>query len=107
VQDWFKDAQSKFRVRSAVETVLDANLPKSYDRAVFTEKCNGVFDLMLNYASQGLNGLRRRFRLGPCGAVSDSYGGRGATWRVRSRDPVARSDPTHHEPRLTHGGAID
>ena len=54
VQDWFKDAQSKIRVRSAVETVLDANLPKSYDRAVFTEKCNGVFDLMLNYASQGL-----------------------------------------------------
>jgi type I restriction enzyme R subunit len=54
VQDWFKDAQSKIRVRSAVESVLDANLPKSYDRAVFTEKCNGVFDLMLNYANQGL-----------------------------------------------------
>jgi type I restriction enzyme, R subunit len=54
VQDWFKDVQSKIRVRSVVESVLDANLPKSYDRAVFTEKCNGVFDLMLNYASQGL-----------------------------------------------------
>jgi type I restriction enzyme, R subunit len=54
VQDWFKDAQSKSRVRSAVESVLDAHLPKSYDRAVFTEKCNSVFDLMLNYASQGL-----------------------------------------------------
>jgi len=54
VQDWFKDAQSKSRVRSAVESVLDAHLPKSYDRAVFTEKCHNVFDLMLNYASQGL-----------------------------------------------------
>ena len=54
VTDWFKDVQSKSRVRSAVESVLDVHLPKSYDRAVFTEKCNGVFDLMLNYASQGL-----------------------------------------------------
>jgi type I restriction enzyme R subunit len=54
VQDWFKDVQSKSRVRSAVESVLDTHLPKSYDRAVFTEKCNNVFDLMLNYASQGL-----------------------------------------------------
>jgi hypothetical protein len=31
-----------------------ANLPRSDDRAVFTEKCNGVFDLMLDYASQKL-----------------------------------------------------
>ena len=42
------------RVRSAVETVLNTHLPESYDRVVFTEKCNNVFDLMLNYASQGL-----------------------------------------------------
>lgn len=42
------------RVRSAVESILDAHLPKSYDRAVFTEKCNNVFESMLNYASQGL-----------------------------------------------------
>jgi type I restriction enzyme, R subunit len=54
VQDWFKDSQSRSRVRSAVESVLHAQLPESYDRAVFTEKCNNIFDLMLNYASQGL-----------------------------------------------------
>jgi type I restriction enzyme R subunit len=54
VQDWFKDVQSKSRVRSTVESVLDSHLPKSYDRIVFTEKCNNVFDLMVNYASQGL-----------------------------------------------------
>ena len=54
VQDWFKDGQSKLRVRSAVETVLNTHLPESYDRVVFTEKCNNVFDLMLNQASQGL-----------------------------------------------------
>lgn len=54
VTDWFKDAQSKGRVRSAVESVLDEHLPKSYERIVFTEKCNNVFDLMVNYASQGV-----------------------------------------------------
>ena len=54
VQDWFKDGQSKLRVRSAVETVLNTHLPESYDRVVLTEKCNKVFDLMLNQASQGL-----------------------------------------------------
>ena len=54
VQDWFKDAQSRGRVRSAVESVLDRELPESYDRVLFTEKCNNVFDIMLNYATQGL-----------------------------------------------------
>ncbi len=32
VQDWFKDVQSRGRVRSAVESVLDRELPESYDR---------------------------------------------------------------------------
>lgn len=54
VQDWFKDSQSKGRVRSAVEDVLHTNLPDSYDRAVFAEKCDNVFETMLNYASQGV-----------------------------------------------------
>jgi len=54
IQDWFKDAQSRTRVRSAVETVLDDKLSETYDRAVFTEKCNQVFDAMLGYASQGV-----------------------------------------------------
>ena len=54
VQDWFRDSQSKGRVRSAVEDVLHTNLPDSYDRAVFAEKCNNVFETMLNYASQGV-----------------------------------------------------
>jgi type I restriction enzyme, R subunit len=53
IQDWFKDGQSRTRVRSAVEAVLDHTLPDTYDRALFTEKCNIVFETMLNYASQG------------------------------------------------------
>jgi type I site-specific restriction-modification system R (restriction) subunit len=54
VQDWFKDTQSRGRVRSTVEAVLHDELPESYDRTVFTEKCNNVLDLMTDYASKGL-----------------------------------------------------
>ncbi len=53
VQDWYKDTQTKERVRSAVAEVLDKNLPKTYDRALFSEKCDNVYHLMLDYASHG------------------------------------------------------
>lgn len=53
VQDWFKDSQTQRSVRSAVEQVLDSNLPDSYDRVTFKEKCDNVFELVLDYASQG------------------------------------------------------
>jgi type I restriction enzyme R subunit len=54
VQDWFKDSQSTGRVRSAVETVLDAQLPNTYDRILFRKKCDDILDMMLDYASHGL-----------------------------------------------------
>ena len=54
VQDWFKDVQTQKIVRSAVEAVLDANLPNTYDRVVFRKKCDDVLDMMLDYASHGL-----------------------------------------------------
>jgi len=54
IRDWFKDSQSKERVKSTVQEVLNDHLSESYDRALFTKKCDAVFELMLNYASQGL-----------------------------------------------------
>ncbi|MDD5612753.1 MAG: DUF3387 domain-containing protein, partial [Gallionella sp.] len=51
VQDWFKDTQTQKQVRSVVEQVLDHDLPESYDRVLFREKCDNVFYLMLDYAS--------------------------------------------------------
>ncbi|MEI6175810.1 MAG: type I restriction endonuclease subunit R [Verrucomicrobiota bacterium] len=54
IQDWYKDTQTRERVRTEVATVLDGKLPESYDRTVFTEKCNTVFDLMVDYAHRGL-----------------------------------------------------
>lgn len=53
VQDWYKDSQSKEVVRSSVEQVLDKNLPDSYDRVLFRKKCDNVFEMMLDYASNG------------------------------------------------------
>ena len=53
VQDWYRDTQTKNVVRSAVEQVLDTNLPASYDRVLFKEKCDGVFDMIIDYASRG------------------------------------------------------
>jgi type I restriction enzyme R subunit len=54
VQDWFRDGQTKRIVQSAVEEVLHTHLPDSYDRVLFKAKCDGVFYMMVNYASQGL-----------------------------------------------------
>lgn len=53
VQDWYKDSQSAKVVRAAVEQVLDQNLPESFDRVLFKEKCDNVFEMMLDYAAQG------------------------------------------------------
>ncbi|KAA0071701.1 type I restriction endonuclease subunit R [Rhodanobacter sp. T12-5] len=53
VQDWFKDRQTQEAVRNAVVTVLDADLPPSYDRALFKQKCDRVFEVMVDYASRG------------------------------------------------------
>ena len=53
MQDWFKDRQTQEAVRNAVMTVLDADLPPSYDRALFKQKCDRVFEVMVDYASRG------------------------------------------------------
>ena len=51
VQDWFKDRQSMQQVRSEIERILDEALPESYDRTVFKQKCDNVFDLAVDYAN--------------------------------------------------------
>lgn len=53
VQDWFKDEQTRQTVQSTIAKVLDENLPESYSRKIFKEKCDNVYDLIFEYASQG------------------------------------------------------
>jgi len=53
VQDWWKDGQTQLKVKAAVEQVLDNDLPDSYDRILFKEKSDNVFDLIVEFAAQG------------------------------------------------------
>ena len=53
VQDWWKDGQTQRKVKSAVEQVLDEDLPDSYDRVLFKEKSDNVFNLIVDFAAQG------------------------------------------------------
>jgi type I restriction enzyme R subunit len=53
IQDWYKDTQTQRAVRSVVEKVLDENLPDTFDRVLFKEKCDNLFELLLDYASSG------------------------------------------------------
>ena len=53
VQDWHKDNQTQHKVRSEIQRVLDQDLPASYDRSLFKQKCDTVFDLALGYAQRG------------------------------------------------------
>ena len=53
VQDWFRDGQSQERVKEAVESVLDKNLPDSYDRIIFKTTCDRVYNTIYERAYQG------------------------------------------------------
>jgi len=51
VQDWFKDSQTRLAVRDEVGKVLDLHLPEpGYDKDLFTQKRDQVFDLTLDLA---------------------------------------------------------
>jgi type I restriction enzyme, R subunit len=54
VQDWFKDRQSQIKVQVAIETVLNDDLPDSYEKDVFKSKSGKLFDLVFEYASRGM-----------------------------------------------------
>ncbi len=54
VQDWFKDSQSQLRVRTAVEEVMDQDLPDTYEKDLFKEKSAKIFELIYEYSSKGL-----------------------------------------------------
>ena len=53
VQDWHKDSRSQSLVRSAVEQILDKDLPESYDPILFQKKLDVLFNQMVDYASRG------------------------------------------------------
>lgn len=50
--DWYKDVQTQKVVRSEMDRVLGEGLPETYERALFKQKCDNVFELTIDYASR-------------------------------------------------------
>ncbi|MGR4876407.1 type I restriction endonuclease subunit R [Pseudoxanthomonas sp. LARHCG66] len=53
VQNWHQSTQTQQQVRAEIERVLDDDLPESYDRTTFKQKCENVYDLAIEYALRG------------------------------------------------------
>lgn len=53
VRGWHMNAQTQKQVRAEIERVLDQDLPETYDRTAFKQKCDNVYDLMVEYAIRG------------------------------------------------------
>jgi len=54
VKGWHEDAQPKEKVRAAIMNCLNSELPESYDREVFAEKSNIVYQHIVDQAVMGL-----------------------------------------------------
>lgn len=53
INDWHKDTQTRMQVQTAIKKVLDESLPQSYDREVYSTKCDVVFDHFIMMAQNG------------------------------------------------------
>ena len=51
VQDWWKDGQTQLQVKNAIEEVLDKDLPESYGRIEFKEKCDKIYNLVVDFSA--------------------------------------------------------
>lgn len=50
---WFADEQSRLQVKDAIDEILDVNLPDTYDRIIFKEKSDTVFNHIYDLAVAG------------------------------------------------------
>ncbi len=53
INDWHKDTQTRMQVQTAIKKVLNDTLPESYDRAIYSTKCDVVFDHFFIMAQNG------------------------------------------------------
>ena len=53
VVDWYKDEQPRAKVKTAIETSLDADLPVSYDKETFAAKIELLLTHFIDMAVQG------------------------------------------------------
>ena len=53
VIEWYKDEQTKLRVKHAIMTALDYDLPKAYDKESFASKTNLLLNHFVDMSVQG------------------------------------------------------
>lgn len=53
IVDWYKDEQPKLKVQSLVQDVLDKTLPSTYNRVIFKQKLDIVFNHIVDRAITG------------------------------------------------------
>lgn len=53
VQNWHQNSQTQMQVRAVIEDLLNDDLPDSYDRVIFKQKCDNVYQLAVDYAVRG------------------------------------------------------
>ena len=75
IQNWHQSAQTQKQVRAEIERVLDADLPESYDRTTFKQKCDNVYDLAVEYAIRARNGRSERSAKRQMTALQDALVG--------------------------------
>lgn len=54
-QFWFKNRQEQEQVKEVIKGVLDKDLPESYDKTIFNQKCDNVFHLIYERAVGSAN----------------------------------------------------
>lgn len=59
IVDWYKDDQPKLRVKSAIESALNEDLPDCYDKDSFNSKTNLLLEHFVDMAIQGYGWLGR------------------------------------------------
>ena len=58
VVDWYKDDQPRAKVKTAIETSLNADLPLSYDKETFSAKIDLLMDHFIDMSVQGYGWLQ-------------------------------------------------
>lgn len=53
INDWYKDNQTKFTVKDAIQKVLNNELPDTYEQPVFNAKCDTIFNHFYQKAVEG------------------------------------------------------
>lgn len=53
INDWYRDNQTRALVQTVIKKALNETLPESYDRAIYSAKCDIVFDHFLTMAQNG------------------------------------------------------